>query len=197
VTLDEVLMKSVALLLACAFCAQAQTPIWPMDGHDPQRTSLSQFAGPTNLNSGPVWTFAANAGIVGGITISQEGNLYFVTNYNGLIYALKPDGTQYVPPVTGGTFSGVGPLIDDQLGYVYVAESTSGWNLERYNKDLTNGKALKSFFGIPAPSSLILGPNNTIVFFQHGFGNEPGDIVSPSGTSIPFFVRTGSLERLQ
>lgn len=137
--------------------------VWPMSGHDPQRTGLSTFVGPQIVPRGPAMIFDPGSPIVGDLTISAEGTLYFATSTG--LYARNPDGSQYasteaVSPVTG-------PTIDDRSGYVYIGQQGgSGWNLVRYTKQLQSPTIIYSGSVLPGP--LIVGNSGNVYFFVGG-----------------------------
>ncbi len=99
---------------------------WPMPGHDAQRTSRANYAGPTSAPSSPSWIFSSGGPIVGDITTSAEGKLYFASDK---LYALNPDGTSFVPAVTIG-IAATGPVVDDILGWFM-------WRFQPRMADLT------------------------------------------------------------
>lgn len=149
--------------------------VWPMSGHDPQRTGLSPFLGPSVVTRGPQWVFATGAAVKGDIVVSAEGNVYFASDK---LYALKPDGTAHAAPAPGDFLTS--PAIDDRNGYVYVAASSpsSGFDLLRYDKQLQNATAV--FHGGPPPfgggvSSPVISGDGTVYF---SYGRFPGTTIA-------------------
>lgn len=147
----------------------SSAPIWPMSGHDPQRTGLSQFAGPDSSPGPPLWTFATGAPVVGDLSISSEGIIYFGSDR---LYALNPDGTTYAPPAS---ISGIaaGPAIDDNSGYVYIPViAPPGYDLLRFTKQLTGQTTVMHIpqsrydYGISAP---IIAPDGTVYLLSGGY----------------------------
>jgi pimeloyl-ACP methyl ester carboxylesterase len=171
-------------------------PIWPMSGHDQKRSGLAQFTGPQSFSGPPTWTFLTTSPIVGDLSVSTEGNIYFGSDQ---LYALKPDGTPYADPVplTGIATS---PAIDEAAGNVYVATNASdhGFDILRYTKQLTNRTTV---FHVPPNyygggiSTLIIAPNGTIYFLT---GRYPGTLYSVgvsnwSNSICPSETGTGSV----
>lgn len=151
------------------------TAVWPMSGHDQQRTSLSPYAGPTVVPRGAQLLFDSGAEIKG-LVISAEGVIYFAGSQ---LYALNPDGTFYAAPVS--LSAATGPAIDDANGYVYVGvnnASEGGWDIVRYDKHLQNQATVRH---VPAPpqgggiSPLIVGPDGAVYFMS---GRYPGTLTA-------------------
>lgn len=95
--LGKVFLGLVALSWQC-FWVVAQAgpqvpPAWPMFRHDAQRTGQSPFVGPQQV-SAPKWTFTLDppSPIESSPSIGPDGTIYFGA-LNGVIYALRPDGT--------------------------------------------------------------------------------------------------------
>jgi len=143
--------------------------IWPMSGHDPQRTGLSQFAGPNNSPGPPIWTYVTSAPVIGDISVSAEGIIYFASDQ---LYALNPDGTWYAPPVPVGGMEN-SPAIDDNSGYVYIPVlAPPGFDLLRFTKQLT-GRTIVAHIPL-APfdrgtSAPIIGSDGTVYVQSGGF----------------------------
>jgi hypothetical protein len=146
--------------------------VWPMSGHDSQRTGLSTFIGSSILPRGGQLVFDPGAAIVGDLTISAEGNVYFATST--ALYALTPAGSAYVSPLAVTAVTG--PAIDDQNGYVYIGlqNGVSGWNVVRYTKQLQQATVVYS--ATTAPSPLIIGNNGALYFFVGGTALARGPI---------------------
>ncbi len=156
---------------AVAIHPNVLSPVWPMSGHDPQRTGLSSFTGPLVVPRGPQLTFDPGSPIIGDLTMSAEGNLYFATGTS--VYAIRPDGTQYAAPQA--TVAVTGPAIDDRSGYVYVGQqSISGWNVVRYTKQLQNPLVVYSGTGSLGP--LIVGANGAVYLFTGGTAVASGPV---------------------
>jgi len=177
--------------------------IWPMSGHDPQRTGMSAFLGPKTTPSvvGPAWPFQAESPIIGDIAVSREGNIYFAS-FN--FYALKPDGSAYAAPVAGNQLAGgsssgyslmalqpppflTGPAIDDKNGFVYIAArnfSTGGFDIYRFNKQLQDQTLV--YHGSGDVSQLIVG-NNGAVYFSSGQTVNAVGPVSWTSTACPYW----------
>jgi hypothetical protein len=156
---------------AVATITVSKKPIWPMSGHDPQRDGQALYSGPSasQIAQGPRWTFNTAAPLVGDITVSSEGTIYFASDK---LYALNPDGTQFAAPVVLSS-AATGPAIDDVNGFVYVAvANTNGtFDITRYSKTLTNPSSVihvaPAFGGLISP--LILGPDGTLYFTSGRF----------------------------
>lgn len=141
---------------------------WPMPGHDAQHTGRANFAGPISAPTAPLWTFSTVAPIVGDIVTSTEGTLYFASDQ---LYALKPDGTAFVPSVSIGV-PATGPVVDDSSGLIYIAVSAAdgGFDLLRLTKQLQGTVVV---LHVPRPangaiiSPLVLGRGG-LVFFVAG-----------------------------
>ena len=134
--------------------------VWPMSGHDPQRSGLSSFVGLEIAPTSPSWTYTTSASVIGDIAVSAEGNIYFASDK---LYALEPDGTLLVPAVSMSAVTS--PAIDDHNGYVYIGQSTSnGWDIVRYTKQLQFPIVI--FSGTGSLSPLIIGENGA-VYFQY------------------------------
>jgi RHS repeat-associated protein len=165
----------VALFLTVCFVftahGNAQTN-WPMPGHDAQHTGRANFAGPTSAPAAPAWTFSTASPIVGDIVTSAEGNLYFASDQ---LYALKPDGTAFVPSVSIGV-PATGPIVDDGSGLIYIAVSAAdgGFDLLRLTKQLQGATVV---LHVPRPangtiiSPLVLGRGGLVFFIA---GRFPG-----------------------
>jgi DNA-binding beta-propeller fold protein YncE len=105
--------------------------------------------------------------VVGDIVTSAEGKLYFVSDK---LYVLNPDGTPFAPAATIG-IAATGPVVDDNMGVVYVAVSAAdgGFDLMSFNKLLQNGTVA---LHVPKPpfgggiSPLLLGDG--AVYFVAG-----------------------------
>lgn len=142
--------------------AQESNSIWPMTGHDPQRTGLSPFTGPKSAPTKPSWTYPTGAAVIGDLVISAEGIIYFASDK---LYALKPDGTPLVPAVTISALTS--PVVDDSNGLIYVIANNSvrGYDVLRYSKQLQNPAVIyHGDFVFVVPTSMTLGPDGTIYF---------------------------------
>lgn len=152
--------------------------LWPVSGHDSQRTGLANYVGPGEVPKGraPRWSYSTSAAIVGDIVVSAEGTLYIASDK---LYALTPSGTSYAPPVTfdrGVPLSS--PAIDDTNGFVYVVVSspnpTNNPNLRAYDviqlsKQLTNQTTVYHSpypYSNPniVPHGLMIGTDRTAYF---------------------------------
>ena len=171
--------------------------VWPMSGHDAQRRGRSPFAISDSVPTAPNWTKQTAAPVVGDIVVSSEGIIYFASDK---LYALNPDGTNFVPPISLPAIPSGSPAIDDVNGYVYFAFLLSTANVNnnfeiiRYNKQLQNPQVIHSgvanLYGGIAP--LIIGPDNTLFVLSgrypakltaRGTVNWTTDVCSePSGT---------------
>jgi YVTN family beta-propeller protein len=146
---------------------------WPMPGHDAQRTGRANYAGPTSAPSSPSWVFTSGRPVIGDITTSAEGKLYFASDK---LYALNPDGTSFVPTVAIGT-AVTGPVVDDIAGLVYVAVSAAdgGIDLLSFTKQLQGGSVLlhvpRPANGVAIISPLLLGQGSVVYFVV---GMSPG-----------------------
>lgn len=147
---------------------QSSTPIWPMSGHDPQQRGLSPFTGPSTVPQAASWVFTTGSRIVGDLAVSAEGNIYFASDK---LYALKPDGTVFVPATTTAP-PATGPAIDDQNGYVYIALANTeigGWDITRFNKQLQNPTVLyHATPGISGGISELIVASSGAVYFAAG-----------------------------
>jgi YVTN family beta-propeller protein len=145
---------------------------WPMPGHDAQRTGRANYAGPTSAPSSPSWIFSTRGAIVGDITTSAEGKIYFASDK---LYALNQDGTSFVPAATIGT-AATGPIVDDVSGMVYVAVSAAdgGLDLLSFTKQLQGESVLlhipRPANGVAIISPLLLGRG--VIYFVAGM--SPG-----------------------
>jgi len=152
--------------------------VWPVSGHDPQRTSLANYVGPDQIPNGraPRWSYASGTAIVGDMVVSAEGTLYFASDK---LYALTPSGTLYTSPVTfdrGVPLSS--PAVDDTNGFVYVVVSspnpTNNPNLRAYDvvqlsKQLTDQTTVYHSpypYSNPniVPHGLMIGTDGTVYF---------------------------------
>jgi hypothetical protein len=158
---------------ATATIVVTRKALWPMSGHDAQRSGQAAYTAPTatQVAHGPRWTFPSGAAVVGDITVSSEGQIYFASDK---LYALNSDGTQFATPVGPGQFAS-GPAIDDVNGYVYVAvkNSDNTFDVWRYTKGLSGGQSVlhvaPADYGLISP--LILGLDGTVYFTS---GRFPG-----------------------
>jgi hypothetical protein len=156
---------------ALATITVSKKPIWPMSGHDAQRDGQALYSGPSvsQIAQGPRWTFNTAAPLVGDITVSSEGTIYFASDK---LYALNPDGTQFAAPVVLSS-AATGPVIDDVNGFVYVAVANANgtFDITRYSKTLTNPSSVihvaPAFGGLISP--LILGTDGTLYFTSGRF----------------------------
>ena len=162
----------IAYWSAWCFTVAAPVSVWPMSGHDPQRTGQSVFVGTSLIPRGGQLVFDPGSPVAGDLTISAEGNLYFATNT--ALYALAPDGSAFASPISMTAVTG--PSIDDRNGYVYIGQrnGASGWDLVRYTKHLQNPMIISS--GMGSPSSLIIGINGAVYFFVGGTAMAQGPI---------------------
>lgn len=138
--------------------------IWPMSGHDPQRTGHSSLTGPATTPGTPAWTVLTGAPIAGDIAVSAEGNIYFASDK---LYAYKPDGTPLAPPVSLPYPAVSGPAIDDLNGYVYVGafDQVNSWAVLRIDKSLQTSTIVSHATG---PNHLLHGliSNDSTTYFQ-------------------------------
>jgi PQQ-like domain/Kelch motif/Galactose oxidase, central domain len=144
--------------------AQESNSVWPMTGHDPQRTGLSPFTGPKSAPAKPSWTYPTGAAVIGDLAISAEGIIYFSSDK---LYALNQDGTPYVQAVPISPLTS--PTVDDINQFVYVTarNATGGYDVLRYSKQLQNPTVVFSGtiqFGVLIPTPSIIGPDGTIYF---------------------------------
>jgi len=152
--------------------------VWPVPGHDSQRTGLANYVGPGQIPNGraPRWSYSTSTAIVGDIVVSAEGMLYVTSDK---LYALTPSGTSYAPPVTfdrGVPLSG--PAIDDTNGFVYVVVSSPNsandpnlraYDVVRLSKLLTNQTTVYHSpypYSNPniVPHGLVIGTDGTVYF---------------------------------
>jgi hypothetical protein len=170
---SQILNAGENIVFTLRFSSNAALTIWPMSGHDPQRTGLSSFTGPQTAPSNPSWTFTTSSPIVGDIAVSAEGNIYFASDK---LYVLKPDGTSFVPPVTI-TSPITSPAIDESNAFVYIGltNTSGGWDIVRYTKQLQSPTII--FTGSGAVSQLIIGNNGAVHFLYRRF---PG-VLSAAG----------------
>ncbi len=90
------------------------TPIWPTFQHDPQRSSLSPYTGPSTNSTD--WVFGPTAGIIDSPVIGSDGTVYVVDS-NHTLYAINPDGAlEWEQKFTENLFS---PVIGPS-GTIYV-----------------------------------------------------------------------------
>jgi hypothetical protein len=107
---NSVLISSRPGLVASA----QSTPIWPTFQHDPQRSSLSPFTGPTSNSTD--WVFGPTAGIVDAPVVGSDGTVYVVDS-NSTLYAINPNGAlEWEQQFTENLFS---PVIGPS-GTVYI-----------------------------------------------------------------------------
>jgi|GEM_PF-6021298 len=165
---NEILLLNAAAAVQRAMTSMISS-IWPMSGHDPQRTGLSPFTGRVAAPSNPLWTFSTSAPIVGDIAVSSEGNIYFASDK---LYALKPDGTAFVPPVSMSAVTS--PAIDDRNGFVYIGviNANGGRDVLRYTKQLQSPTVV---FSGATGSTLILGDNGAVYLV---YGRFPGSVTA-------------------
>ena len=152
----------ITLTSTIAVAQNSLPSIWPMTGHDPQRTGRSSFVGPVVAPSGPSWTFTSASPIVGDVAISAEGVIYFSSDK---LYALNADGTPNVPALSIVALTG--PVVDDVNGFVYVIATNSGggYDVLRFSKQLQNQSVVyHGNFGFVNPTSPIVGSDGTIYF---------------------------------
>jgi hypothetical protein len=194
----RLVVVSLLLFLAIAqhLHAQVLVPVWPMTGHDPQRTGRSSFVGPTVAPSAPDWTFSSGAPIVGDVAVSAAARLYFVSDK---LYALNPDGTLYAAPVLlNGPITG--PAVDDanNFAYVIVTNPTGGFDVTRYSTALGSPQIIYhgSFaYNAISPTPLIVGPDGT-VYFSDGISViavGPKNWATPGQPNEPCFGNPGFL----
>jgi uncharacterized repeat protein (TIGR03803 family) len=173
------------------------TSVWPMSGHDPRRTALSAFNGPTAQPTSPAWTFATSAPVVGDLAVSAEGRVYAAGRR---LYALNSDGTQYavadLPSPSASQPSPTfltSPAIDDANGFVYVGETSTdgGWDVVRFNKDLTS--PLVAAHGNQASNrvSNLIVDGGSVFFFVGGQAYAVGLLSWVSDTCTPTAVIGG------
>lgn len=137
-------------------------PVWPMTGHDAQRTGRSTFVGPTNAPISPSWIFKSGGPIIGDIVISVDGIIYFTSDK---LYALNPNGTDYAPAVAITPITS--PAVDDVNGFIYVIANSSGggYDVLRYSKQLQDANIVyHGSFKFVTPTSMIIGPDGTLYF---------------------------------
>jgi hypothetical protein len=143
--------------------------IWPMQGQNPQKSGSSNYLGLTAAPTSTKWTFKTSSSVVGDITVSAEGTIYFASDK---LYALNPNGTQFASPVVLSK-AATGPAIDDLNGYVYVAvgNTDGSFDVMRYSKSLTNATDIihvtPAYYGLISP--LILGTDGTFYFMSGRF----------------------------
>ncbi|MDP6716694.1 MAG: PQQ-binding-like beta-propeller repeat protein, partial [SAR202 cluster bacterium] len=100
----------VAVLLALALSSgdslavasppqQVADSVWPMFGHDRQRTGRSPFTGPQTPEES--WSFQASGDVFSSPAIGVEGTIY-VGSWDNSLYAINPDGSQSWSFQTGG-----------------------------------------------------------------------------------------------
>jgi len=138
-----------------------------MNGRDQFRRGLGISSVRSTAPSSFSWVKDLPESIHGGIVVSSEDKLYFVSDK---LYALNPDGTNYVEPVTRPGFPVGSPAIDERNGYVYFAfisdpsTAYSPLSVIRYDRLLANPTTVFQntvFYGRVAP--LIVTENGTIL----------------------------------
>jgi hypothetical protein len=107
-------LKGIPTMRACTLlllvlsdlpAVDAVTAVWPMSQRGVGQTSLSPSVGPTSLSAGPAWSFDLGGPVGSAPVISAEGIVYVVTSLSTFtsgpptLYAFKPNGGFYVPPV--------------------------------------------------------------------------------------------------
>jgi hypothetical protein len=180
--------------------APVQQPVWPMTGHDPQRTGLSTFAGPTAPPPSPSWTFTSGGPVIGDLAVSAEGRIYFSSDK---LYALNPDGTTYAPAVALVPLTA--PAIDDLNGFVYVIAVSDSRNyyVLRYSKQLqTPAVVYHGAFSFVTPTSITVGPDGTVYFSDgvsliavgpHSWRTQDRPCFGSPGFLAPTLGRDGSV----
>lgn len=153
-----------ALLLGNSAAQTNPASVWPMAGHDPQRTGLSTFIGPTTVSATPSWTFTSGGPVIGDLVISADGTIYFASDQ---LYALNPDGSTFVPPISLTPLTS--PAVDDLNGFVYVIARnlSGGYDVVQYSKQLQNPIVVYHGtleFNAIVPTPLIIGLDGTIYF---------------------------------
>lgn len=152
--------------------------VWPVPGHDTQRTGLANHVGPGEVPNGraPRWSYATGTAVVGDIVVSAEGTLYVASDK---LYALTSSGNLYAPPVTfdrGVPLSS--PAIDDTNGFVYVVVSSPNpannpnlraYDVVRLSKQLTSQTTVYHSpypYSNPniVPHGLLIGTDGTVYF---------------------------------
>lgn len=154
--------------------------VWRMNGRNASRQSLSNLNGPAAQPSA-AWSYESGAAVVGGLVVSNEERVYGASSH---LFALNPDGTLHgsaALPLPSQQQPNpmflTSPVVDDDNGFVLVgrtAAAGSGWEIVRYNKDLTNPVVVA--FGPhrgPAPLSNLILTSESLFVFASGPGAFP------------------------
>jgi outer membrane protein assembly factor BamB len=113
-----------------------------MSQRDVGQTSLSPFTGPSSISAGPAWSVDLGGTVYTSPVISAEGIIYVVATRGPFLpgpsslYAFKPNGKFYVPPVE---VPGVPDLVvlDESSGLLYLrTQITPGMDIITYSKKL-------------------------------------------------------------
>ncbi|MCC7007892.1 MAG: PQQ-binding-like beta-propeller repeat protein [Acidobacteria bacterium] len=163
--------------------------VWPMNGHDARRTSRSGSAGPATRPTSPHWVFPTAEPVVGGLSVSAEGRLYFASDK---FYALGSDGQVFAQAPVAAVSGKAQPVvtsaaIDDVNGFVYFGTYSpgGGWDLLRFNKDLSAPIVLEHGDQQDGqPSDVIVDDQGGVFFFvNHRSGAVAYALGSHSWTS--------------